>query len=77
MCKEKIEGAVNEVSGVVFCNWNEETKKMVVRFDNEKTSLKIIKSVIAAAGYDTEEYRATNEDYKSLHHCCQYERPEN
>lgn len=75
MCKTTIEKAVNQIDGVKACDWNVESKMLTVKFDEEKTNLDEIKKAIAAVGYDTEEYRASDEVYSKLHHCCQYDRP--
>jgi copper chaperone CopZ len=76
MCERTIEGALKEVKGVEKADWNKESKMMEVAFDPELISLEEIKQKIAAVGYDTEEFRATEKAYKSLPGCCQYERPE-
>ncbi len=75
MCKTTIEKSVKSVDGVKSGKWIVSEQKMTVKFDASKTSLNEIKKAIAAVGYDTEEFRATNESYNKLHHCCQYERP--
>jgi hypothetical protein len=42
--------------------------------NEEKTSLAEIKKAVAKVGHDTEEVKATKEDYDNLHSCCKYER---
>lgn len=76
MCKETIDKALKSVDGIKSGKWNVASQKVVVKFDPSKTTLIEIKKAIAAVGYDTEEYRAADEVYSKLHHCCQYERPE-
>ena len=34
----------------------------------------IVKKAIAKVGHDTDEVKATDEDYEKLHGCCMYER---
>jgi len=75
MCKTTIEKALKSVDGVKSGKWNVAAQKVVVKFDTSKTNLEEIKKAVAAVGYDTEEYRAKDEVYNKLHHCCQYERP--
>ena len=75
MCKETIDKSLKSVDGVKSGKWNVASQKMVVKYNPSKTNLETIKKAIAAVGYDTEEYRASDEVYKKLHHCCQYERP--
>jgi hypothetical protein len=36
--------------------------------------LEQIHKAIAAVGYDTELFKATDESYNNLHFCCKYER---
>ncbi|MBL4594433.1 MAG: heavy-metal-associated domain-containing protein [Flavobacteriales bacterium] len=75
MCKTTIEKAVKPIDGIISGKWKMTAGKMVVKYDKSKTSLVEIKKAIAAVGYDTEEYRASDDTYSKLHHCCQYERP--
>ncbi|WP_207420942.1 heavy-metal-associated domain-containing protein [Desertivirga brevis] len=73
MCKKKIETA-SKMAGVKSLVWNEETKMAKVAYDNKITSLESIQKNIAAAGYDTEKFKAENKVFKNLPECCQYER---
>ena len=75
MCKKLIDEAAANVDGVYSAKWNVDTKKITVKFDAGKTDLDTIKKAIAAVGYDTEEFRASDETYEALHHCCKYDRP--
>ena len=76
MCKKTIEGALKGEKGINSAVWNKDTKQMEVNFDESKISLDEIKKKIALVGYDTEEYRSTEENYSKLPGCCQYDRPE-
>lgn len=40
-----------------------------------QTTLDDVLKRIAAAGYDSDQFRATDEAYNNLHGCCQYDRP--
>jgi hypothetical protein len=42
--------------------------------NEEKCSLIDVKKAIAKVGHDTDEVKATDEDYEKLHGCCMYER---
>lgn len=75
MCKTTIDKALKSVDGVKSGKWSVASQKVVVKYDTSKTNLDEIKKAIAAVGYDTKEFRATDEAYNKLHHCCQYERP--
>ncbi|MBI3503185.1 MAG: cation transporter [Bacteroidetes bacterium] len=77
MCKETIEGALKKKDGILSKNWNKDTKEISVTYDTTKISIKQIGEKIAAAGYDNQYAKATDEAYKNLHKCCQYERAKN
>ncbi|MCK5400396.1 MAG: cation transporter [Flavobacteriaceae bacterium] len=73
MCKNTIEKAVNAVEGVANANWDVDKKKIDVSFDDTKTNEMAIHNAIAASGYDTEKVVGSEEAYKSLPSCCQYD----
>jgi periplasmic mercuric ion binding protein len=73
MCKKKIEKAAKE-AGASFASWNPETKVLKVSYNVNTSNTGSIQQAIANVGYDTPKYRATEEAYKSLDECCQYER---
>lgn len=73
MCKKHIEKAAKD-AGATTANWDKVSKMLTVSFDPSKTSNDKIEIAIAAAGYDTEHKQATEEAYKKLDECCQYER---
>jgi copper chaperone CopZ len=77
MCKATIEGALKDVKGIEKAEWDIEAKMMYVTYDKKLISLDGIKKKIAAVGYDTDKFRASDETYGELPGCCQYERPEN
>ncbi len=74
MCKSTIEKAAESVDGVKSSKWNVSKKTLVVKYNSDKTSIEEIKKKIALSGYDTKEYKATDQVYNNLHHCCQYDR---
>lgn len=76
MCEKTIEGSLIGVKGIEKADWNKDTKMMEVTFQENVISLDEVKMKIAAVGYDTEAYRATNKVYGNLPGCCQYDRPE-
>lgn len=73
MCKKNIEKAGN-VSKVAAVEWNVDSKMAKITYDSTKTNPDEILKRIANAGYDSEQYKATEEQYKKLHTCCQYDR---
>ena len=72
-CKKRIEKAAKE-AGAVSASWSDETQLLVVKYDDAKTTLLTIEKQIATAGHDTRDVKATDEAYKKLEECCQYDR---
>ena len=73
MCKSTIEKGANSVEGVASANWDVDKKKIDVSFDDTKTDAMAIHKAIAASGYDTEKVAGSEEAYKNLPGCCQYD----
>lgn len=76
MCEKRIENAALSVEGVSKADWDRETQKIEVVFDDEVTGLDAIHKAIAKAGHDTDKHRAKDEVYEKLPGCCKYERTE-
>jgi mercuric ion binding protein len=74
LCQKRIQKAAYAVVGVKSAIWNIETHQLSLILNEEKTSLPEVKKAIAKVGHDTDEVKATKEDYDNLHHCCKYER---
>ncbi|MGY0393366.1 heavy-metal-associated domain-containing protein [Bizionia sp. KMM 8389] len=72
MCKERIEKACVRTKGVKSAVWNVQTHELKLIFDERKTDLTTISQSIADVGHDTEEIKATDEAYNSVHPCCLY-----
>ena len=72
MCKERIEKAAIRTKGVKSAVWNVETHELKLIYDERKTNLDTIRQNIVAVGHDTEELKATDEAYNSVHPCCKY-----
>lgn len=75
MCERRIENALANVKGMHSADWDVETKVLSVQYDNEIITLDEIKKKVAAAGHDTDKFRAEKKVYDQLPGCCQYERP--
>ena len=74
MCEKRIEKAASAVDGVSKADWNKETKKLEVTFDDTKTSLDKVEVAIAKAGHDTPHHKASTAVYDELPGCCKYDR---
>ncbi|MBN2634845.1 MAG: heavy-metal-associated domain-containing protein [Prolixibacteraceae bacterium] len=75
-CKTHIEKAATGLEGVVSADWNLETKKLTVVFDDEVTTLESVEKAIAKNGNYTPKHKATEEAFAALPECCKYERKE-
>jgi copper chaperone CopZ len=73
MCKNHIEKAAKD-AGATNASWDKVSKLLTVSFDASKTNVDKIETAIAGAGYDTEHKEASQEAYKKLDECCQYDR---
>src|SRR4030095_4920319 len=73
MCKKNIETAAKN-AGATLANWNTESKIIAISYRTGKSSGQKIQKAIAAAGYDTKDFTASDEAYHKLHSCCQYDR---
>jgi len=74
MCKARIEKAVKTLEGIQTAEWNKETKVLTVAFNETKTDVTKIQTVVAGVGHDTKAIKANNAVYDKLHGCCKYER---
>jgi len=72
MCKSAIEKAAKS-AGATEANWDKEKKVLALTYPASVSAEKI-QQAIAAAGYDTRDFQATDASYKKLPECCQYER---
>ncbi|TNJ46965.1 cation transporter [Tamlana fucoidanivorans] len=73
MCKKTIEKAAHGVDGVERANWDKNKKIIEVSFDDTETNEMAIHNAIAASGYDTEKVAGSEDAYKNLPDCCQYD----
>lgn len=73
MCKARIEKTVT-AEGATKADWNTKTKMLAVTFDPSKTNVDAMSKKLAAAGHDTEKYKADDKAYDALPACCHYPR---
>ena len=72
-CKKHIEKAAKE-AGAIYADWNQTSKILTVKYTTTASTATKIQQSIASAGYDTPDYKATDEAYNKLDECCQYDR---
>ena len=73
-CQKRIQKAAYSVVGVKSAIWDIETHQLSLILNEEKSAALDVKKAIAEVGHDTDEVKATEEQYQSLHSCCLYER---
>ncbi len=73
LCKSKIEKAA-KLEGVTKAEWNKDSKILTLAYNPSKVTSDAVQKSIAAVGYDTEKFKATDAAYKSLPSCCLYDR---
>jgi hypothetical protein len=73
MCKKKIEKASKD-AGATYALWDKDTRILTVKYNSSSTNTAKIEKKIAGVGYDTPDFKATDESYNNLDECCQYER---
>lgn len=73
MCKSNIEKAAKK-AGAADAAWDAATQTLTVTYNPSSSNAAKIQQGIAAVGYDTRDFRATDEVYNKLHGCCKYER---
>jgi copper chaperone CopZ len=74
MCKKRIEKAAFSVKGVKSAEYHIDDQTLHLIINEEKSSTLDVKKAVAKVGHDTDEVKATQEDYDKLHGCCMYER---
>ena len=74
MCKKRIEKAAFSISGVKSAEWHSEDLTLHLIINENKCSILDVEKAVALAGHDTEEVKATQEQFDKLHGCCMYER---
>lgn len=72
-CKKKIEKAAKD-AGATFAQWNQESKVLTIKYNSTSSNKAKIQQSIAKVGYDTPDYKATDDAYNKLDGCCQYDR---
>ena len=78
ICKDRIEGAVKQVPGVISVSWKIISDVTTVTYDSTVTDVYIIMHVIANVGHDTEWFPAPDSAYNLLKGtCCEYQRTNN
>jgi periplasmic mercuric ion binding protein len=71
LCKARIEKAA-KIDGVSKADWNDESKILTLVYNPSKVNSDDVQKKIAAAGHDTEKFKADDKAYNSIPGCCKY-----
>ena len=74
MCRARVEKAAKQLPGVITADWDQDSQKMTLKFDQKQISQAEVEMAIARAGHDTGSVKASDKVYKKLHGCCKYDR---
>ena len=72
-CKKKIESAAKK-AGATYALWDVDSKELTIKYNSTSSNTAKIEKAIAAVGYDTPDFKATDDAYHKLDKCCQYDR---
>jgi|SRR5690554_36215 len=70
-CKERLEGELNFVKGIVYAELHMDDKKLEVKYRTSKTDEMKIKTAVSKIGYDADDVKAVEEAQGKLPLCCQ------
>jgi hypothetical protein len=69
----KIESSEHlDVPGIIMADWDVESKDLTIAYKTKKISGEGIHQLVADAGHDTDQIKATDEVYANIHGCCKY-----
>lgn len=71
MCEDRIVNALS-VKGVKFVSWDLETKVCKVIYKDSKIDESRLHELLNEAGHDTQQRKASDEEYAGVHNCCKY-----
>ena len=71
MCKDRIESALKNNTGVQSASWDVDTKIVTVVYNPHTVSVDQLQQLVADAGHDTDKIKATDAGHQSLPACCQ------
>lgn len=70
MCKERIEGELNYVKGIVFAELHVESKELTVKYKPNKITVEEIRKEVSKIGYDADDIKAKKDAQEALPACC-------
>lgn len=73
-CIERVEKVAGNVEGVIQSHWDEEKKELEIIFEDKVTSLDKIEQTLSEAGFDTPNYRASEQALSKIANECKEEK---
>lgn len=70
-CEKTIESAL-DTKGIIAADYNLDTNTATVTYRPNKITEEEIHHIINEKGYDTDKFKATDEQYSKVHDCCRY-----
>ncbi|MEW5799299.1 MAG: heavy-metal-associated domain-containing protein [Bacteroidota bacterium] len=71
MCQKRIEKSL-KIKEVSSASWDKKSKTLTVKYNDSAITLDSLQQRVAAAGHDTEKFKASDDVYKNLPGCCLY-----
>lgn len=71
LCEKTIESAL-DAKGIITADYDLDKNIATVTYKPAKISEEQIHKLITARGYDTDKFKATDEEYSRTHDCCKY-----
>lgn len=71
MCKERIEGELNYVKGIVYAELDVASKELTIKYKPQKITPDEIREKVSKIGYDADQVKADPNAQQNLPKCCQ------
>lgn len=71
-CKERIEKTALGIKGVSAAVWNQEQKRLFLKYNSDKTDTTAVEKALVNVGHDAGNLKATDAAYEALPPCCHY-----
>lgn len=69
-CEVRLEEGLNFAKGVVFAEFDLESRNVTVKYSTKKTSPEELRKIINSLGYDADDTKADPVAYEKLPSCC-------
>lgn len=69
-CEQRLENGLNYTKGVMFAEFDLESRNVTVKYNTKKTSPEALRKVINGLGYDADDTKADKTAFEKLPACC-------